>query len=180
MHSAPLVLVIKRKFLHLIHYLSCPTILFSASQQQNSLICRGLVNPTCEGGWCIQPNAVNPTCSGGHCVQERATNPSCGGWCNQRYSSNPSCNAGSCDQSNSSNPSCSGGRCIYDRSRTYDQYGHAHPNDISIKASRLLTEEMEPEAKVDATMISSKNGSTVMTVSIATVFTALGVAVASF
>jgi hypothetical protein len=53
-------------------------------------------------------------------------------------------------------------------------------NEMSIKDSRLLAEEMEPEAKVDATMISSKNGSTIMTVSIATVFTALGVVVASF
>lgn len=53
-------------------------------------------------------------------------------------------------------------------------------NELSIKDSRLLAEEMEPEAKVDATMISSKNGSAIMTVSIATVFTALGVVVASF
>ena len=49
----------------------------------------------------------------------------------------------------------------------------------SLKENRLLAEEMEPEAKVDAT-ISSKNGSTIMTVSLATVFTALGVVVASF
>jgi hypothetical protein len=95
-----------------------------------------------------------------------------------------------CDQSDSSNPSCSGGRCIYDGSRTYDANGFPlsnqtprgmrPSNEMSIKDSRLLAEEMEPEAKVDATMISSKNGSTIMTVSIATVFTALGVVVASF
>ena len=47
------------------------------------------------------------------------------------------------------------------------------------KESRRLAEEMEPEAEVDVN-ISSKNGSTIMTVSFATVFTALGVAVASF
>ena len=103
---------------------------------------------------------------------------------------NPSCNGGSCDQSDSSNPSCSGGRCIYDRSRTYDANGFPHKNttprgmtprnQMSIKDKRLLAEEMEPEAEVDATMISSKNGSTIMTVSFATVFTALGVVVASF
>ena len=49
----------------------------------------------------------------------------------------------------------------------------------SLKDSRRLAEEMEPEAEVDAN-ISSKNGSTIMTVSLATVFIALGVVVASF
>ena len=68
--------------------------------------------------------------------------------------------------------------CIKDGSRTYDRNGRAHknvtprrPGEMSIKDSRLLAEEMEPEAEVDATMISSKNGSSAMTVSIATVFT---------
>ncbi len=53
-------------------------------------------------------------------------------------------------------------------------------NEMSIKDSRLLAEEMEPEANVDATTIGSKNGSTIMTVSFAAVFTALGFFAASF
>lgn len=71
--------------------------------------------------------------------------------------------------------------CIEDSSRTYYRNGRPHyaPAEISIKESRLLAEEMEPEAKVDAN-ISSKNDCTIMTVSIATVFTALAIVVASF
>ena len=136
-------------------------------------IFRGLVNPTCDGGYCNQNSlsqadmTVNPTCDGI-------------GWCDQRSSVNPSCNGGQCDQSYSANPSCiPDENCIEDGSRTYDANGNPHPNDISIKDIRLLAEEMEADAKVDAT-ISSKNGSTIMTLSIATVFTVLGFVAASF
>ena len=84
-----------------------------------------------------------------------------------------------CDQSYSANPSCSGGGCIKDGSRTYDSRGRARPNDISIKDSRLLAEEMEAKAEVYATMLSSNNGSSAMTVSIATVFTVAAGLIAS-